>query len=417
MLLVLKDKILLISGHMKGWTQERLIIGGSRQLTVVGDQTEIAVLDKVFGPYFKNDRKLPIGSVKSLIGHTLAAAGMASLIKALLMLRERIIPPHISIDVNPMLAETCMYIPEKATPWPELARPARIGISAFGFGGTNAHLVLEAFDSSKVHDSRAKSRAAPSQPIRKKNDNRKFSPLAIVDFEVAFGQTFNASLWGAQIKEGNKLFRSFPWERFHVAGENFIGVEEPVLGSFFPDHFMMDISGLRMGPASLCRVDPFQLLVTQLVRVLLDRKTEMKDSNESGVVFCNNMGGAMPLRLMRKKYLMHEKNRECLQITLEEIASGLPNMCSGHPARHFNLKAFHQTLSGESGIFWISLINAEVWLKSHCDNLLLEPTACEKSSGLYCHYIVKQVKICRLVRALAFFLLNPWSRQWPMEIK
>src|SRR5205823_11451004 len=87
-----------------------------------------------------------VGSVKTNIGHLEAAAGIAGLIKVVLTLKHRAIPPNLHFDEpNPQIpfAELPLRVPRALTPWPGEDGPAFAGVSSFGFGGTNAHLVLE----------------------------------------------------------------------------------------------------------------------------------------------------------------------------------------------------------------------------------------------------------------------------------
>ncbi|MBU8536698.1 alpha/beta fold hydrolase [Falsiroseomonas tokyonensis] len=89
---------------------------------------------------------IALGSAKAAIGHALTAAGVAGLLKLLLMLRHGTIPPqpHFA-HPNPRLEldSTPFFVPRAARPWPRGARPRRAALSAFGFSGTNAHLLLE----------------------------------------------------------------------------------------------------------------------------------------------------------------------------------------------------------------------------------------------------------------------------------
>jgi hybrid polyketide synthase/nonribosomal peptide synthetase FtdB len=114
--------------------------------TPVGDPIEARALGNVLREGRKKDRKVFIGSVKTNIGHTEAAAGVAGLIKTALSLKAKIIPPHINLEtVNPEIhiEEQPYKIPTQVTAWPEHDGPARAGVNSFGFGGTNAHVLLE----------------------------------------------------------------------------------------------------------------------------------------------------------------------------------------------------------------------------------------------------------------------------------
>lgn len=114
--------------------------------TAVGDPIECAALGKVLGSARTDGTKCLIGSVKSNIGHLEAAAGMAGLTKALLVFQHREIPGNLHFnEPNPKIdfEGWNLEVVTKATPLPE--NPVVIGLNSFGFGGTNAHLVLEEY--------------------------------------------------------------------------------------------------------------------------------------------------------------------------------------------------------------------------------------------------------------------------------
>jgi acyl transferase domain-containing protein len=112
--------------------------------TTLGDPIEVAGLTQAFGTQRRG--YCAIGSVKANIGHLDAAAGVAGLARAVLALEHGEIPPSINFDApNPALRldRTPFYVPTAARPWPRGKAPRRAGVSAFGVGGTNAHVVLE----------------------------------------------------------------------------------------------------------------------------------------------------------------------------------------------------------------------------------------------------------------------------------
>ena len=119
--------------------------------TIVGDATEARGLTSVYGDTGRDGSWCALGSVKSMIGHTKAAAGVAGLIKAVMALHHKILPPTIKVEtpneaVTP--GETPFYINTEKRPWlPEGDHPRRAGVSAFGFGGSNFHCVLEEYES------------------------------------------------------------------------------------------------------------------------------------------------------------------------------------------------------------------------------------------------------------------------------
>ncbi|MGW0881879.1 non-ribosomal peptide synthetase/type I polyketide synthase [Streptomyces sp. NPDC002671] len=134
--------------------------------TPVGDPIEAAALGRALSVGRKPGASCYVGSVKPNIGHTESAAGIAGLIKAVLCLKHRTIPPHINLGrINPAidLASLPYEIPARPTDWPEHDGPARAGVNAFGFGGTNAHVVLE---------------EAPKTPVRPRSDRSGDAPNA-----------------------------------------------------------------------------------------------------------------------------------------------------------------------------------------------------------------------------------------------
>ncbi|NMC70706.1 MAG: hypothetical protein GYA57_11650, partial [Myxococcales bacterium] len=115
--------------------------------TRVGDAAETSVLHEVWGDRRRN-RPVALGSVKSQIGHLKSAAGAASLVKTALALHHKVLPPTIHFEVhNPACAleGSSFRVQTELEPWsePPGGAPRRAGVSAFGFGGTNFHVVLE----------------------------------------------------------------------------------------------------------------------------------------------------------------------------------------------------------------------------------------------------------------------------------
>jgi acyl transferase domain-containing protein/phosphopantetheinyl transferase (holo-ACP synthase) len=126
--------------------------------TPVGDVTEVHALTRVFGERQGELPRCALGTVKSMIGHTIPAAGVAGLIKTALALHHRVLPPTLACEEpNPELEleRTPFYINTETRPWIHGgAQPRRAGINAFGFGGINAHAVLEEFDGARSAEHR-----------------------------------------------------------------------------------------------------------------------------------------------------------------------------------------------------------------------------------------------------------------------
>jgi len=114
--------------------------------TIIGDPIEIKGLTNAFRKFTKKRQFCGIGSVKPNIGHSVSTSGMASILKIVLSLQHNEIPASINFDdVNPFInfTDSPLYVNDKSTKWEKGSIPRRAGISAFGFSGTNCHIVLE----------------------------------------------------------------------------------------------------------------------------------------------------------------------------------------------------------------------------------------------------------------------------------
>lgn len=192
--------------------------------TSVGDATELRSTAAVFGQH----RDLPIGSLKSNLGHLITAAGGAGLIKVLMALKQQTRPPtRFSGDLNPALHGLPFRVLTKPEAWPS-AGPRIAAVSAFGFGGNNAHLIVSEFDASLLDTLAAPvSDAAPR--------------FAII----------GAGLLDAE----------------HTSWAPFANAEpklERVSGAV--DSFELELAGLRLPPNDLARCLPQQLALFHTLR-------------------------------------------------------------------------------------------------------------------------------------------------------
>ncbi|WP_245627726.1 type I polyketide synthase [Actinomadura oligospora] len=125
------DTVALFEGHGTG--------------TAVGDTTELTALSEARAEGGGGPERAAIGSIKGMIGHTKAAAGVAGFIKAVLAVDAQVLPPSTGcVDPHPVLTDdgATLRMLRKAEPWPE-GVPVRAGVTAMGFGGINTHIVVE----------------------------------------------------------------------------------------------------------------------------------------------------------------------------------------------------------------------------------------------------------------------------------
>ncbi|KAL9605858.1 MAG: hypothetical protein Q9179_000968 [Wetmoreana sp. 5 TL-2023] len=118
--------------------------------TKAGDPKEAAAISGCFGQRAEGEPPLYVGSVKTIIGHTGGTAGLAGVLKGVAAINKKFIPPNLLFnrlnpDIEPFYRG--LHVPTNAMPWPELPEgvPRRVSVNSFGFGGSNAHAILEEY--------------------------------------------------------------------------------------------------------------------------------------------------------------------------------------------------------------------------------------------------------------------------------
>lgn len=117
--------------------------------TLLGDPIEIQGLSNAFARFTPKKQFCGIGSVKTNIGHLVAASGCASLLKVVLAMRHKTLPPSVNFEEpNPHISfvDSPLYIVDRPMEWSKDNHPRRAGISSFGFSGTNVHMVVEEYE-------------------------------------------------------------------------------------------------------------------------------------------------------------------------------------------------------------------------------------------------------------------------------
>ncbi|MFG2936832.1 beta-ketoacyl synthase N-terminal-like domain-containing protein [Streptomyces sp. NPDC048282] len=205
--------------------------------TPIGDGTEAESVTGWFGA--RGAAVPPLGSVKGNLGHLLTVAGLSSLLKVILAMGHGELPPTIGVD-RPLTED--LPVVREARPWPDgRPGPRRAAVSAFGFGGTNAHVVL-----SQQADEEGES--APAVP----------PALDIVGLGAHFGTLDSAAAFERALHDGTDAFRPLPEHRWR-------GLEDTVGGTLaragldrarlpeggFVDRIEMDPADHRIPPADL----------------------------------------------------------------------------------------------------------------------------------------------------------------------
>ncbi|MEL7340172.1 MAG: polyketide synthase, partial [Bacteroidota bacterium] len=223
--------------------------------TPLGDATELNSIATFFKAY---DTSPLLGSVKSNMGHLLTAAGMTGLLKVLLAMQKDQIPPNINLE-NPIQAEDewsgSKKMIRQTTPWTDKHKQA--GINSFGFGGTNAHMVVQNYSKAKTQAT-TKQQPPPLQP------------MAVIGMDAHFGEASSLDDFYLTIYQGKQHFKTLPknrWKGFEQNQELLqqYGFEkgEAPRGAYIDD-FEIDLLRYKIQPKEAERLHPQQALLLKV---------------------------------------------------------------------------------------------------------------------------------------------------------
>lgn len=188
--------------------------------TLAGDPVELRAIGDVLGGGRCSNQPCLVGSVKSNIGHTEGAAGIAGLIKVSLALRNGVIPENLHFaDPNPKVQWDALNvaIPTRATPWRDEDTAPVAGVSGFGITGTNAHVVLEAATDPPAADDRE---PVPGVPVLVPISARSEPALRALASAYADNLRSNTSMTLSDLAHTAATRRSHLSERLAVVGES-----------------------------------------------------------------------------------------------------------------------------------------------------------------------------------------------------
>jgi acyl transferase domain-containing protein/3-hydroxymyristoyl/3-hydroxydecanoyl-(acyl carrier protein) dehydratase len=257
--------------------------------TRAGDTTEIESLVQLWEGASADAGGCAIGSVKSMIGHLLTAAGAAGMIKTLLAMRHQTLPPAINFEKAPEnspLEGSPFKVQTQAAPWKIKSSNhlRRAAVSAFGFGGINAHIL---FEEGPRPASCPQPMRATSITVHERPGDDPPVPVAIVGMDVALGSFNNLKSFEKAVFQGHSAINSRPPGRWKGADAEVIGALDGFdpKGAFI-DSLSVGIGEFQIPPNEINDILPQQLLALKVgAGALTDAGLPLREPREGmGVV-------------------------------------------------------------------------------------------------------------------------------------
>lgn len=241
--------------------------------TPVGDAVEFSSLSQLWSDRPWAPGQCALGAVKANIGHLLTGAGAAGLMKVLLSLRHNTLPPVANFKQASSqipLAESPFRALTESRPWPKRSdgRPRRAALNGFGFGGINAHVLIEEW-TGKPEAVASKTRTVPGADLS--NPSEPPPAVAIVGLGVHLGPWKNLTSFAARVlgaetdlqPERRSTWRGLPTEGGDRDPQSQGGVQP---GGYFVDDLEIPVNRYRIPPRELAELLPQQALMLEVAR-------------------------------------------------------------------------------------------------------------------------------------------------------
>ncbi len=306
--------------------------------TPAGDMTEAQSLRTLWGESSWSEGQCAIGSVKSMIGHLLTGAGAAGMIKILLALKHKILPPSLNFTKaapNSPLHHSPFRVQIEPEEWRKrnADTPRRAAVSAFGFGGINAHILFEEFDA--------------NIPLLRgargvlKSDISKSEDIAIVGMSAAFGKIKSLREFQEAIFNGQSAICELPQERWK-------GANAAAVHGAYMDDMSLYVGEFNVPPNEIPDILPQQLLMLKLAA------EAMKDANLPLREERPRMGAIIGIEFDMEACNFHlrwsqydQPEKRGVPLTATRTVGALGGIVASRVAREFRLGGPCFTVSGE----------------------------------------------------------------------
>ena len=273
--------------------------------TMIGDKVELKTLKNIYG----NRTPIGISSVKSQIGHLLGGAGMAGVIKVLLALSHKILPPNGGYEKSAgrlNIENSGLYIIENAMAWKRSDdKPRRAGVSSYGFGGINYHCVVEEY----TRTYQPLPREIFKDPDYDFNDDR----IVIAGLGVVLPGAKNIEAFWDRLRDGKSMVSQIPESRFHnryYAKEDDPDYTIPMVKAGIVEDYRFDNVKYKIPPMTARSVDRAQLFALDAASQAIEKANLMPQltfGNKTAVILGTISGEKYVENVMRTRIPFVEK--------------------------------------------------------------------------------------------------------------
>lgn len=260
--------------------------------TQVGDATEMEALASFYGKHLAPGQRLPVGSVKSNIGHTLETAGLAGVLKSVLSIRNGVIPPSVNVDSlsgSIPWDDIPLYVATSPQLWPELpvGQARRAAVNAFGIGGLNVHVVVDQFLPESANHIVRKS-SGPVTQMRVSGNESGLEPVAVIGRGLVLPGASDVEAFGKLLTENRSAITPMQGDRIGLAN-----CSQDFSAGFISD-FEYDWRKHKVPPKQIAQANPLQFMLLEAAEQALGEAgllVKEFDRARTGVVVGSVFGG------------------------------------------------------------------------------------------------------------------------------
>ena len=234
--------------------------------TPVGDATELTSLTQLWKDSPWKPGQCVLGAAKSMVGHLLTGAGAAGMIRTLLGLNHQTLPPTLNFEAPPAhspLHEGPFRVLPKAEKWSrrDHRTPRRAAVSAFGFGGINAHVLLEEYTPEKTPSSKSKDKSVAIKTIPPAEDDTRGTAIAIVGLETILGPLASRRDFTQAVFNGRQALVPPPLHRWKAKGALDRLFQGKLSKGCFIEDLTVGIGEFQIPPGEIPDILPQQLVM------------------------------------------------------------------------------------------------------------------------------------------------------------